>query len=318
MLGRITPSHWLLHFIVFIWGWSPVLGRAIETQALQLVWFRISITILALFIYFIIKKERLSESPKKILILLGVGGIIAFHWFCFYHAIKVSNISITLVGFSTGTIFTAIIEPLFYKRRVILYELFFGMVIIGAIAIIMLQENPETNIHNSSQTEKPIDFSLGIFYGMMAAFTASLFTVFNGLLVRKTSSAVITCYELSGGLIFISLYILITGGFNDRTGTGSFFILPSTDYFFLSLLAVIGTAFPFIASTNLLKKISPYTMTLTVNLETVYGIILAAIIFKEHQQLTMLFYVATGVILLVILLNAMLKNYLSKRTPTII
>jgi drug/metabolite transporter (DMT)-like permease len=311
MIGKITRAHWLLHFIVFIWGWSPIVGKAIETQALQLVWFRMSITILALLIFFMLKKEPLTASPKKILTLCGVGGIIAFHWFCFYHAIKVSNVSITLVGFSTGTIFTAIIEPIFYKRRIILYELFFGTLIIGAIAMIMYQDlNAQSQI--KSLKEKPIDFSLGILYGMLAAFTASLFTVFNGLMVRNTTSSVITIYELSGGLIFLSLYILTTGGFSLQENN-NFFILPHWDYFFLSVLAIVGTAFPFIASTNLLKKISPYTMTLTVNLETVYGIILAAIIFHEHKQLTPLFYIATSIILLAILLNAILKQYLSKR-----
>ena len=316
MLGKVTKAHWLLHFIVFIWGWSPIIGRAIETQALQLVWFRMSITVLALLIYFIIKKENLKATPKKKFTLIAIGGIIAFHWFCFYHAIKVSNVSITLVGFSTGTIFTSIIEPLFYKRRIILYELFFGLIIIGAIAMIMLQDwNTEAPI--ASTNEKPINFSLGIFYGIMAAFTASLFTVFNGILIRNTTSSVITCYELSGGLIFISIYIFFTGGFVVSASGEGFFEIPKWDYFYLAILSIVGTAFPFIASTNLLKKISPYTMTLTVNLETVYGIILAAIIFKEHKQLTPLFYISTGIILSVILLNAMLKNYLNKRNPNI-
>lgn len=251
------------------------------------------------------------SNPKKIMILCGIGGIIAFHWFCFYHAIKVSNVSITLVGFSTGTIFTAIIEPLFYKRRIILYELFFGMIIIGAIAMIMYQDLT-ANTQIKSLHEKHVNFSLGIIYGMLAAFTSSLFTVFNGILVRTTTSTVITFYELGGGLIFLSLYILINGGFSAKEND-NFFVLPYWDYFYLSILAIVGTAFPFIASTNLLKKISPYTMTLTVNLETVYGILLAAVLFKEHRQLTPLFYGATAIILCVILLNAVLKNYLSRR-----
>ncbi|MBC7862790.1 MAG: EamA family transporter, partial [Bacteroidia bacterium] len=107
----------------------------------------------------------------------------------------------------------------------------------------------------------------------------------------------------------LSIYLLATGNLLE----GNFFILPQRDYLFLSILAVVGTAFPFIASTNLLRKLSPYTITLTVNLETVYGIILAAVLFKEHEQLTTLFYIATGIILCTILLNAILKNYLDKR-----
>lgn len=312
MLGKITPAHYLLHFIVLIWGWSPILGRAIETEALQLVWFRIAITIAALSIYFFFIKENLRVERRKLVLLAGIGGVIAFHWFCFYNAIKVSNVSITLVGFSTGTIFTSIIEPVFYKRRFIPYEILFGLVIIGAIGMIMYEDISGRRIEKIAEAGKDkIDFTMGIVYGIIAAFTSSLFTVWNGLIVRNTSSGVITFYELSGGLLALSVYLLATGMF---TGSGTnFFEIPRQDFFFLSILAVVGTAFPFIASTNLLKKLSPYTITLTVNLETVYGIILAAVLFREYEQLTPLFYFATALILFVIVLNAAFKNYLSSR-----
>jgi drug/metabolite transporter (DMT)-like permease len=319
MFGKITPAHLLLHFIVLIWGWSPILGRAIETQAFQLVWFRMAITIVAVSLYFLIKKESIVTSLKKMGILVGVGAVIAFHWFCFYNAIKVSNVSITLVGFSTGTIFTSFIEPLFYRRRIIPYEIIFGLLIIGAIAMIMYEDlsgaRTEKVLESLGESATKINFSLGIFFGVLAAFTSSLFTVWNGLLVRTTTSTVITFYELSGGLLALSVYLLASGGFTNTpaSGSGNFFVLPKWDYIFLAILSIVGTAFPFIASTNLLKKISPYTMTLTVNLETVYGIILAAVLFKEYKQLTPLFYIATIIILLVILFNAILKNYLERK-----
>src|SRR5688572_17230916 len=99
----ITRHHLLLHFIVFIWGWSPIFGKAISLQAFQLVWFRILITLLALGLYFFFTRTSLRVSRKNLGILLGIGAVIAFHWFCFYNAIKVSNVSITLVAFSTGT-----------------------------------------------------------------------------------------------------------------------------------------------------------------------------------------------------------------------
>jgi drug/metabolite transporter (DMT)-like permease len=325
MLGKITPAHFLLHFIVLIWGWSPILGRAIETEALQLVWFRIALTVVVLSIYFFLKKENLLAGRKKISILLGVGAVIAFHWFCFYNAIKVSNVSVTLVGFSTGTIFTSLLEPLFYKRRIVPYEIIFGLLIIGAIAMIMYEDLSGSRVAKVAVAgDNDMNFSLGIMYGVIAAFTSSLFTVWNGLLVRDTSSGVITFYELGGGLLALSAYLLVTGEFTHHTATlvmdgkpqtveTSFFILPEWDYIYLAILSVVGTAFPFIASTNLLRKLSPYTITLTVNLETVYGIILAALLFREYEQLTPLFYIATGIILLVIVFNAMLKNYLDKK-----
>lgn len=287
MKKHITKDHLLLHFIVFIWGWSPIFGKAISLQAFQLVWFRILITVIALVIYFSWQRTSLKTSRQTALKLFGIGGIIAFHWFCFYNAIKVSNVSITLVAFSTGTLFTSIIEPIFYKRKVYAYEIFFGLVIIGAIYMIF-----------SIETE----YYLGIIYGMLAALTSSLFTVWNGLLVRKTESPVITFYELSGGLVCLSVYLLATGEFKPE-----FFTVSAKDYFFLAIFCVVGTAFPFVASVNLLKRLSPYTVTLTVNLETVYGIIFAFILWPETEKMKPSFYMGAGLILAVIFANAVVK-----------
>lgn len=273
--------------IVFIWGWSPILGKAISVQALQLVWFRIFITLAALAVYFFSLKIPLKVTGRHLWILLGIGCIISFHWFCFYHAIKVSNVSITLVAFSTGTLFTSIIEPIFYRRRFYLYEMLFGLIIIGAIWMIFSIE---------------AEYYLGIVFGILAAFTSSLFTVWNGLLVRKMESPVITFYELTGGFVSLSLYLLFNGNFN-----ADFFILSSTNVFYMVVFAVVGTAFPFVASVNLLKKLSPYTVTLTVNLETVYGIIFAFILWPHTETMKGSFYIGASMILLVIFANALLK-----------
>src|SRR5688572_7463926 len=115
----------LLHFIVFIWGWSPIFGKLISVEALQLVWFRILLTIVFVSAYLFYIKQNLKISDTDLYKLLFIGAIIAFHWYCFYHAIKVSNVSVALVAFSTGTLFSALIEPVFYKRRILLYEIFF-------------------------------------------------------------------------------------------------------------------------------------------------------------------------------------------------
>lgn len=287
MRKHISKDHLLLHFIVFIWGWSPIFGKAISLQAFQLVWFRILITLCILGGYFFAFKIPLKVSKTNFRVLAGIGVIIAFHWFCFYNAIKVSNVSITLVAFSTGTLFTSIIEPIFYKRRILPYEIIFGLIIIGAIWLIF-----------SVQTE----YCLGIIFGMLAALTSSLFTVWNGLLVRKTESPVITFYELLGGVLSLTLYLLFTGEFSRE-----FFIVSGKDIFFLSIFCVVGTAFPFVASVNLLKRLSPYTVTLTVNLETVYGIIFAFLLWPDTEKMKPSFYVGAGLILMVIFANALFK-----------
>ena len=263
------------------------MGKAISVQAFQLVWFRMLMTVITLIIFFTSQKSNLKVSRKKFLTLFSIGAVLAFHWFCFYNAIKVSNVSVTLVAFSTGTLFTSIIEPIFYKRKIVWYEILFGLLIIGAISIIFTVE---------------IQYYLGFIFGMLAALTSSLFTVWNGVLVRNTSSEQITFYELSGGLICLTVYLFFTGEFSKE-----FFIISSADFFFLAVFSVVGTAFPFVASTNLLKKLSPFTVTLTVNLETVYGIFFAILIWPETEHMTASFYIGTVIILGVILTNATVK-----------
>jgi drug/metabolite transporter (DMT)-like permease len=288
-----TPKHFLLlHLIVFIWGWSPILGKLISVQAFQLVWFRMFITLIAIAFYLVAIKQSLKVDRKTFFTLTGIGAVIAFHWFCFYHAIKISNVSVTLVAFSTGTLFTSIIEPVFYKRKVLWYEIIFGLIIVGAIVMIFNVE---------------AQYAWGIAFGMLAAFTSSLFTVWNGIMVRDIPSPVITVYELGGGFAALSIYLAVSGNMS-----ADFFLIPSMDWLWLSILAIVGTAFPFVASTNLLKKISPFTVTLTVNLETVYGIILAYFIWRKGEQMTITFYIGALIILATILANAILKNKMSK------
>ncbi|MGQ0829727.1 MAG: DMT family transporter [Bacteroidota bacterium] len=287
----------LLHFIVFIWGWSPIFGKLISVQAFQLVWFRMAITVAVVAVYIAYIKQDLKISRSDFYKLVGIGAIIAFHWFCFYHAIKISNVSVTLVAFSTGTLFTSVIEPIFFKRKLIRYELVFGMVIIGAIVIIFKVET---------------QYALGIIFGMIAAFTSSLFTVFNSLLVRRIPSSVICIYELGGGLAALSVYLLFAGNFDQQ-----FFTISLSDCGWLFIFSIVGTAYPFIASVNLLKKISPYTVTLTVNLETIYGIIIAYFIWKKDEAMTPGFYLGTLIILATIFGNGLLKKYLNKKTSTL-
>ncbi|MBL7888129.1 MAG: EamA family transporter [Bacteroidia bacterium] len=285
----------LLHFIVFIWGWSPILGKLINIEgiyAYQLVWYRMLITVITVGVYLMLIKQSIRLKRDDVFKLIGIGAIIAFHWFCFYHAINVSNVSVTLVAFATGTLFTSIVEPIFYKRKIIRYELVFGMVIIGAIAMIFKVET---------------QYTLGIIFGILAALTSSFFTVFNGLLVRRIPSSVIALYELGGGFLALTVYLLITNEFSS-----AFFDVKPMGIFWVSVLSVIGTAFPFIASVNLMKKISPYTVTLTVNLETIYGIIIAYILWKKDEAMTPGFYTGTLIILAVIFGNGLLKNYLKK------
>jgi drug/metabolite transporter (DMT)-like permease len=297
MFKNISKHHLLLHFIVFIWGFSPILGRFISCSTMQLVWFRIAFTLFIITGYILSTKKSLKISWTDLLKLAGIGIIIAIHWLCFYGAIKVSNVSVTMAAFSTGTLFTSLTEPIFFKRKIIGYEIVIGLIIIAAILLIFSVETL---------------YWEGIVLGIIAALTSSIFSVMNGLMIKRVSSTVISYVELWFGLIGLSIYLLFTGGF-----TGEFFTLSSHDILGLVLLAGICTAFPFIASVNLMKHLSPYTITLTVNLETVYGIILAIFIYHENKDLSLTFYAGVIIILFAVFLNAFLKSkpdFLKRKT----
>lgn len=293
MLKGINKHFLLLHIIVFIWGFSPVLGRFITADAWQLVWFRILITIAAMFIYLKVTKHDFKISTKHLLQLSGIGLIIMVHWLAFYGALKVSNISVTMVAFSTGTLFSSVIEPVLFKRSIRKYEVIIGLIIISAIALIF-----------SIETK----FWLGIVLGIAAAFTSSLFSVFNAMMAQKLRSGIISFYELSAALAGLTIFLLATGGFS-----ASFFSLDSHSVTGILLLSLVCTVFPFITSVNLSKFISPYTIVLTVNLETVYGIIWAILFYKENKEVKPTFYIGVLIILLAIFLNSYLKKWSEKK-----
>ena len=278
---------------MFIWGFSPVLGRFITANTSQLVWFRILIAVAAMFIYLKLSKHDFNISKKQFWKLTGIGLIIMLHWLAFYGAIKVSNISVTMVAFSTGTLFSSIIEPFFFKRSVRIYEVVIGAIIIAAIALIF-----------SIETE----FWLGIVLGIFAAFTSSLFGVFNGIMARELRSGIISFYELSSALLGLTVFIIVKGELN-----ASFFVLDVNSIIGLLLLSLVCTVFPFIASVNLSKYISPYTIVLTVNLETVYGIIWAILFYNENKEVKPTFYIGVLIILVAIFLNSFLRKFREKR-----
>lgn len=293
----INKHYLLLHIIVFIWGFSPILGRYITANTWQLVWFRILVTVGVMYLYLRFTKHEFKISKKHFWQLSGVGIIIMVHWLAFYGAIKVSNVSVTMVAFSTGTLFSSIIEPILYKRKARLYEVIIGMIIIAAIALIF-----------SIETE----YWLGITLGIVAAFTSSLFGVFNGLLAHKLKSGIISFYELSAALAGLTIFILVNGDFN-----AAFFILDKASVVGLLVLSLVCTVFPFITSVNLSKYISPYTIVLTVNLETVYGILWAILFFSENKEVQPSFYIGVCIILLAIFLNSYLKKLSDKRSERI-
>lgn len=277
-----------LHFLVFIWGFTAILGALISIDAIPLVWYRMFFAVILVFIYFIVKKKSLTVGPKALLKFFISGVIIAVHWIFFFSAIKVANVSVALIALSTGALFTSFLEPLFFRRRINFLELLFGLIVIAGLYIILNFEG---------------EYTLGIIYALIASFLSVLFTVLNGLYVRKHTAEVISFYQLLFGVGFITIYVLFTTGFSSEQ-----FALKSSDFIYLFILSSICTAYAFIVSVKIMKHLTPYTVILTLNLEPVYGIILAVLIFGEKEKMSLQFYVGATVILLIVVINGILKN----------
>lgn len=278
-----------LHFLVFIAGFTAILGELITINAIPLVWYRMVMASILMLVYIKIAKVKLKINLKSILRLSIAGVIIALHWITFFGAINESNISITLAMFSTGAFFASFIEPIIYKRSIIWYEILFGIMVIIGVFII---------------TQSEIKYLTGIILGISSAFFSSLFAVLNGSFLKKHSATVISFYEFISGVFFITLYILCFGGGFSK----DFFSLSQSDFGYLLILASICTAYAFIASVYVMKIISPYTVVLTYNLEPIYGIIMAIILFPEKEKMSPSFYFGAVIIISVVLLNAIVKN----------
>ena len=282
-----------LHFLVFIAGFTAILGELISLEAIPLVWYRMLIAGVLMFGFIKIKKISLVVPFRTILKFFLAGIVIALHWITFFAAIKVSNISITLAMFSTGAFFASLIEPIFYKRKIIPYEIIFGLLVIAGVFMIM-------------QTE--IKYLLGICLGITSALFSSLFAVINGKFVAHHNASTISFYEFISGVFFISLYI----AFSNDGFDASFFKLSINDWLYLGILASVCTAYAFIASVYVMRYITPYSVVLTYNLEPIYGIFLALLFFPQTEVMPPIFYIGAALIICTVLMNALVKYKIVK------
>ena len=277
-----------LHFIVFLWGFTAILGKLILAEANILVFYRMLFAAIFLYVYLrFVKKESIKVSKNLLFKLIGIGSVMAFHWLFFFQSIKVSNVSIALSCLSLSTLFAALIEPLVFRRKPDWAEVIIGVIIVICISLIFNAE---------------LKYKEGIIYGILCALFGTIFSVFNGKIFGKTSSGNIIFYEIAGGWLVISLFFLFTGQFS------SFSEISYTDIALVILLASVFTAYPMFESVKLMKFISPFTLILTVNLEPVYGIILAFFIFGASEHMSPVFYGASFVMIASIVVNGVIKS----------
>ncbi|KPH11168.1 DMT family transporter [Chryseobacterium sp. ERMR1:04] len=282
-----------LHLIVFLWGFTAILGKLIHANADILVFYRMLFAAIFLYAFIrIYKKESIKVSKKIFFQLAAIGVAMALHWYCFFYSIKVSNVSIALSCLSLSTLFASILEPIIFKRKIDISEVLMGVVIVSCILLIFKTE---------------FQFKEGIMYGVLCAIFGTIFSVFNGKMFGKTTSGNIIFYEIFCGWLVLLIFYSLSGQIFQMNE------ISYRDIALICLLASVFTAFPMLESVNLMKYISPFTLILTVNLEPVYGIILAFFIFGESEQMSPVFYIASGVMILAIIANGLIKARKTKK-----
>lgn len=296
-LSDKTRSLIYLHGAVILFGFTAILGNLINLSALMLVWWRVVITCISLFFILKWRKVQFKFTRETNFTLIGIGFIVGLHWLCFYGSVKLANASVSLICMATTSFFTSFLEPIIMKGKVQKIEMIIGIAIVPMMALIVSDLNAA--------------YIWGVVVGLLSAFLAALFNIFNKKHLDKASPLAMTFMELIGVFILMSIIIPFY-----QLSSGSFDFLPKDgmSWVYLLVLALLCTSFAWVISLLALKHLSAFESTLVVNLEPVYGIVFAAVLLKEYEQLNMSFYIGAVLILCSVILYPMLKNKLVNPT----
>ena len=275
------------HFIVFIFGFTAILGKLISIDAVSLVWYRMVLATAVVALLMGIRRISFALSTKQLYIMLICGVLIALHWVFFFHAVKVSNVSVTLSVMSAGALVTALVEPIFYKRSFVWYEIVLGLIVVVALGLIM-----QTEYH----------YIEGMMFAFIAILLSVAFTLINGKAIHKSDARVMSVYQLGAGAVCMSIILLMQGKF-----TVELFSISKTDILWISILVIVCTAYAFVVSIAVMRHLTPFSLMLAINMEPVYGILFGILIFGSDEKMSFAFYIGTLLILLSVLTNGFLK-----------
>jgi drug/metabolite transporter (DMT)-like permease len=286
-----------LHIAIFLAGFTGVLGRLITLNEAVLVWYRIMISCIVLWGFLIFRKRKPAASRKLFIQAFSVGFILALHWVTFYAGIKISNVSTALVCLSAMGFFTAILEPLMLRRSFDIIEVLLGLVAIAGISIVF---------HFDPR------FKLGIIISLFSAFLASIFPILNRQILQKMDAETATRYQLSGGFLFISLLMPVYLYYNPVNR-----LLPSiSDWAWLLVLGILCTVVAYDLFMKALQKIPAFTVNLSYNLEPIYGVAMAFIIYREDKEVSPGFYYGFLLIIMAVVLQTMRIKKMTLKSVT--
>jgi drug/metabolite transporter (DMT)-like permease len=289
MPGKKFTDYFLLHSMVILLGLTAILGKLISLPALEVVLYRSFMATLAFAVLLYLQKQKIDKTA--VLSIIGVGIILGIHWICFFGSAKMANVSVSLTTFSTTAFFTSILEPWSQKKAIKRFDVLLGLMVIAGMTLVFFAI--------------PQHFT-AVLIGILAGFLSSVYSVANAHLVKKHSSITLNTLELGGAFFICLLLFPFFKPFEQWQLPGS------TDTLYLAILALLCTMVPYLVNLNLLKRFTAFEMNLAINLEPVYGILLAWIIFKEDELLNIRFYAGAALILLSLLLYGQ-KKALSKR-----
>ena len=283
-LVRERQAYLRLHACVILWGVTAILGRLISLPALQLVAWRMALVVGVLLVVRKTWSGLRVMSLHSFFVFSGIGCVVAGHWFAFYTSIKISNASIAVSCLGLGSIFAAIIEPVVMRRPHERAELLLGILAVPGVVLIV--------------GGVPLQMRLGIVVGVVAALLSAIFTTLNKRFATNNNPFAITCVEMAAGVVVLGIPAVLGG-----------LAMPTPmDAVWLLVLAVACTLLPFVVWIQSLRYVSAFTTLLMLNLEPVYAILLAAVLFKEYEDLTPLFYIGAGIVLLTVLLQPQVRR----------
>ena len=296
-MDKIKRAYLELHVAVLLFGFTAILGDLIQLSAVMIVWWRVLITCISL-VYFVQFGKKLKSIPRdKIFKYMGVGVLVALHWITFYGAIKLSNASVALICFASTSLFTSFLEPAILGRPIEKLQVIMGLMIIPGMWMIV----------------NTVDVAMmnGIYVGLLSALLAAIFSTLNKRLIDDADSYSITFLELGSAWIFISLLIPVL----IWNGTDVQFWPVGTDWIYLMVLALLCTTLAYILSLRALKFVSAFVANLTINLEPVYGILLAIVLLNDHKELSPIFYMGVVLISAIVFSYPVIKKRMNKSTP---
>ena len=277
-----------LHFLIFLWGFTSIFGALINLDPILIVWFRLLIAAILIFIFvFFFSKGSFKLNNSSLFNFFLGGLLISIHWYLFFYSIKISSISLTLSILSTASLMTSFLEPLFYKRPFRIHELIFGLIAVVGLVLIFGIESENY---------------FAIFVSLICTLLSVLFSLLNGYLIKNHSSFQISFYEIIFGFFIISFIIYFSNIKFSMLMSVSF-----SNWVYIFILGSLCTAYAFVASNYILRFITPYTMMISLNLEPVYGIFFSLIIFGEKEYMGIQFYIGAGIILLGVIGNIVFK-----------